>query len=683
MWLRRTMAVLVVALIAAAGAAVAAIKFTPLPSLDRAALISPTVLARDGRILRAYLAPDERWRFAVVPADVSKNYIDTLIAYEDKRFYRHIGVDVFALARVCWGFVRHGRAVSGASTLTMQVVKLLNPGLSGVRGKLIQIIGAIQIERRLAKQDILALYLTLAPFGGNIEGIRAASLFYFGKEPANLSLDESALLVAVAQSPARRRPDRHPIGAREGRNKVLDRLRHHCALAECIDPASNTTTIGYYPFLAPHLADRVRKLSSRAPVITTTVDADLQAQIESTVKQALQAWPANVNAAALVIRNSDAAVLAYVGGSNFFSQDDAAQFDLVRAVRSPGSTLKPMIYGLGFEALVIHPNTIISDKPVNFDGYAPQNFNEEYQGDMTIREALIKSINTTAVSVLARITPMALLTRLRSADLAIQIKDTDVTAGLAVALGGGGTTLETLTRIFSGISNHGRARPLKLIADAPIPQSKKLMNEDAAWAIADILGDMPPPPGFGPRQTRDGGRRIAYKTGTSFGYRDAWAVGFDRDYAVGVWLGRSDAAPNPGALGLTAAAPMLYRIFDVLPAPEGDVAGLPSAHNPFASRVVPPRLYRFSGAPGAQLQSLRILFPRRGAVIVAERDGDGAPFVPLVADGGDPPYFWFVDNVLLPDSDAKIRWRPNGVGLVAAKLMDSRGAVTETEFSIE
>jgi penicillin-binding protein 1C len=423
---------------------------------------------------------------------------------------------------------------------------------------------------------------------------------------------------------------------------------------------------------------------SDSNIIHTPINADLQATVNTLIHESLQSWPAAVNAAVLVIRNSDNAVRAYVGGGDFLARENAGQFDHVRALRSPGSALKPMIYGLGFEALVIHPHTIVADRPVNFGGYAPQNFNEDYQGEMTVRDALINSINTTAVAVLARITPEVLLTRLRNAGLAVHVNTTDALAGLAVALGGGGMTLESLTQLYAGIANHGIVRPLKmLVADAKTEQ-RRLLAPDVAWALTDILAEVPPPPAFVPRRSGDGGRRIAYKTGTSFGYRDAWAIGFDWDHTVGVWVGRSDASPNPGAMGITTAAPLLYRIFDVLPSPGSDVAGTRPAASVLANRInIPSRLQRFANAPNQRdHRALRIVFPRSGSTVGAEKDGDGTLFVPLVADGGSAPYFWFVDGASVAESDLKIRWHPGGPGGVSATVMDSNGEMSSVEFWI-
>jgi penicillin-binding protein 1C len=661
---------------------VTALSIISVPESGRLGSASQLVTAENGEILRGYLTPDGYWRLATRLEDVDRRYLDVLLAYEDRRFFKHSGVDILAVARVAKQLLQHGRVVSGASTLTMQVVRLLNPGLTGPRGKILQMLGALRLERSLSKREILEIYLNLAPFGGNVEGVRTASLFYFGKEPTHLTLNQAALLVAVAQSPTRRRPDRHPSAALAARDRVLDRVAGRIPASDRPEPEASLALISASrPALAAHFADRVRRQTGQA-TIRTTIDIGLQTRIEQLVRDALNMWPDEVNAAVLVVRNADFAARAYAGGDDFFSREDAGQFDHVRSVRSPGSTLKPIIYGLGFEALIIHPSTIVTDAPVNFDGYAPQNFNEGFQGDMTVREALIKSINTTAVAVLARISPAGLLARLRNVDVPIKVDSLDAQTGLAVALGGGGMTLESLTRLYAGIANKGRVRRLKVLADDPNSESTRLLPPDVAWALADILADVPPPNGFGQRNSGDGGRRIAYKTGTSFGYRDAWAVGFDRDHTVGVWIGRSDGAPNPGALGATAAAPLLYRIFDLLPTPHHDVAGAPLPNSAFANRLtVPQRLQRWAPSPGKQqVQLLRIVFPQSRSVVVAENDADGTSFVPLSADGGEPPYFWFVDGVPLPDRESRVRWRPPGPGPVSASLMDSKGFMSAVEF---
>jgi penicillin-binding protein 1C len=649
------------------------------PSLARFEALSPLVLAADGQVLREYLATDDKWRLRTGAGDVPPQFLRLLIRHEDRRFYSHSGVDWCAVARATFQLLRHRRVASGASTLTMQAARLLAPGSRGLAAKAWQLVSALQLERRLPKAKILEIYLTLAPFGANIEGVRSASLHYFGKEPRDLQLQESALLIAMLQAPERRRPDRHPLAAIEARDLVLK-------LAFASDGGANPPELkgsrvelaGGRPFSAPHLADRLRRHAPNAATLSTNIELILQQRIEQVVGEGALEWSPDMTAAALVIRNADAAAVGYVGSIGFFDSTRSGQVDNVRAVRSPGSTLKPMIYGLGFEALIIHPSTIIADRPVLLEDYAPQNFDEGYQGDLTVREALIKSINTTAVVVLSRLTPLVLVTRLRNADIPLRVDDVDVSAGLSIGLGGAGITLEDLTRLYAGIANRGVVRPLRLRRTDAILGGKRLLTSAAAWALADILADVPPPAGFARRHAMDGGRRIAYKTGTSHAFRDAWAVGFDGLHTVGVWLGRANGAPTANAMGASAAAPVLFRIFDLLPVPEHDVAHDRPANSILTqSTQIPDRLRAFATqGTGGERHALRILFPRKDALVSTQDAG----FVPLVADGGSPPYFWFVDGRPLADDAQRVRWQPDRPGVVNAVVFDSSGNEASVQF---
>jgi penicillin-binding protein 1C len=673
-------------LVSAITASAAAILAMPPISTSKASWTSPYVLAEDGRMLRLYLAKDTRWRMATTTADVPRHYIDMLVAYEDRRFYEHSGIDVLAMARAAWQLMSERRVVSGASTLTMQVARLLEPAGRGMRGKIIEMIRALEIEWKLSKREILNLYLTLAPFGSNIEGVRAASLIYFGKEPRELDDLEAALLIAISQRPEQRRPDRHPKAAQEARNRVLARAAAagvigRDQLAQADKPVAADR--GRPPMHASHLADRLRRNQTSPAPIYTDVDLDLQQHLEQIAGNGLDKWPREMNVAFLVIRNRDCAVRAYVGGADYLSRDFAGQFDHVRGIRSPGSTLKPLIYGLAFEDLIVHPYTVTTDGPVAFDGYAPRNFNAGYQGDMTVREALIKSINTTAVSLLARVGPARLTTRLRSAGIPIATSVTDLSAGLAIALGGAGTSLENLTLLYTGIARDGLVCQPDVLAGPDSASPKRVLSSAAAWAVADILADAPPPPGFSLRHAKDGGRRIAYKTGTSYGFRDAWAIGFDQDHTVGVWAGRSDGAPTMGATGAEVAAPLLYRIFDLLPDAERDVAARRPADSILAQRgPLPDRLQRLVASPDATASGsrVRILYPRDNATLVLTQDADRSDAVTLMATGGVPPYFWFVNDKSLNAADQQARWSPTGTGQATATVMDSSGEQSEVKF---
>jgi penicillin-binding protein 1C len=646
------------------------------------------VVDAGGAVLRGFLARDERWRLLTRPEDVPDYYIDMLLAYEDHRFRTHAGIDPLALLRAMAQTLWYGRSVSGASTLTMQAARLLEPRGRGVSAKLRQMVVARQLERRFDKDQILTIYLTLAPFGGNIEGVRAAALAYFGKEPSQLTRAEAAMLITLPQSPERRRPDRNPKGAAEAWRQVVQRVTAAGVVtgldAAAEPPRARRSTIA---FAAPHLAEQVMQRHGRqnAGPIRTTIDGTLQRRIEALIGEALAAWPAQVNAAVLVVRNSDRAVLAYAGGGDWQSAERAGQVDLVRAVRSPGSTLKPLIYGMAFEQRIVHPETVLTDAPVQFGQYEPENFSREYAGDMTVRDALIRSINTGAVAVLAKVGAQKLMTRMRSVGTPLRITDLDRDAGLAIGLGGGGLTLWDLATIYCGLANRGVVHDLRIKPEDAAGPARQLLSEEAAWAVTDILADATPPPGFTRRAAGDGSRRLAYKTGTSYGFRDAWAAGFDGLHTVAVWVGRPDGQPHVGAYGASDAAPLLFRVFDALEAAPGDVAGPPPPGSILAERTgIPERLRRFDISPIDPVrQKLRILFPQPNATIaLATTDGRR---LPLEVQGGTAPYVWIANDAPLGDAsfDARTYWTPQGRGSQRITVLDAEGRTDSVEIWLE
>jgi penicillin-binding protein 1C len=656
-----------------------AVRMTPLPDEGRYAARSQLVTDRDDRILWAFLADDQRWRLPATPADVDPAYLDMLLAYEDRRFRSHRGVDVLALARAAWQDLTSGRIVSGGSTITMQTVRLLEPRPRTLASKLDEALKAIRLERALSKDEILSIYLTLAPYGGNVEGVRAAALSYFGKEPADLSRSEAALLIALPQSPERLRPDRAPDAAAAAAEAVLQRLTGSPGRAP---PALHAGPIAR---LAPHLAARLRAAEPAAPVLRTTLSGPLQEKVETIAKRAVGQWEPGVNIAVLVVRLEDMSVAAYVGGADYFDEARAGQVDLVQALRSPGSALKPFIYAMAFERLIVHPDTLISDQPVDFDGYEPENFDGGYAGDMKVRMALVRSVNTAAVALLQQVGPANLMARLRSVGAPLAIEDSDDQAGLAIALGGGGITLADLTRLYAGLGRGGLVAPLRLTPDAPERAGIPLTSPAAARAVTDILADLQPPAGFMRRTARDGGRRVAFKTGTSYGFRDAWAVGYDRLHAVGVWIGRPDGAPHLGAYGVTAAAPVMLNVFDALPTPPQDVADTGVPLGSLASPTdLPERLKRFViRDETGKAVDLAIDFPRDNSVVSIDR-GDADAAVPLTVRGGAPPYQWYVDERPWQKATAaRVRWRPPGSGQFAVMVVDREGRSARTSFWVE
>ena len=656
----------------------------PEPNLAKAARLSPLVMSQDGKLLKAYLADDSKWRFATAPSDVPDYYLKMLLAYEDHRYFQHHGVDILAIARAVYTAALRGRVISGASTLTMQTARLLDGQRPGLWGKIVQAISAVKLERQLDKQQILSLYLTIAPFGGNIEGVRAASLHYFGIEPAEMSVGQAALLVALPQSPARRRPP-NTTAARDGRNWVLERMRVRQVLPRpMIAAALREPTVlvrSAYKFMAHHLSDRLHYTRPRDHVIPTYIDSALQARIEAIGSDYAASQPDGANIAILVIRNRDLAVRAYLGGATYFAPERAGMYDLVRAIRSPGSALKPYIFALAFEDLIVHPNSVAFDGPVRFGGYAPENFDRTYRGEMLVRDALVQSINTIAVSLLNRVGPERFIARMRQAGIQVELPEIRKPPGLSVALGGLGINLENLATLFAGFANQGRTGALRFAIDTPTTHDLWLTSPDAAWAIADVLGDAPPARGRAALTSLDRGRRLAYKTGTSYGFKDAWSVGFDAQHVVAVWVGRADGLGRPGETGATSAVPIMQRIFDLLPLPARDVAAnRPTDSVLSRTRNLPERLRRFAihGAALAHFSGGRpfeIRFPLNGASIRLTPGDSGYMPVTISTTGGRPPFRWLVDGqvpVGEPSQD-KLVWLPEGRGQVEFIVIDADG----------
>ena len=660
------------------------LKVMPAPDMTRAQARTQIVTSSSGDILWGFLAADDKWRLSITQRDVDPQYLMMLINYEDKRFREHRGVDVLALGRATLQAARYGHTVSGASTLTMQVVRLLEPRPRTMWAKVEQILKAVKLERLLSKDQILDLYLTLAPFGGNIEGVRAASLIYFDKEPKRLSLSEAALLIALPQSPLARRPDRHPLVARAARNRVLaalavrhviDRERSGRAAHERLRAEVHSLTRS-----APHFAMRMRLMGSQE-TIPTLIDGELQRQVTTLAARAVEQWSGAVNVAVIVLRNRDASVAAYLGGVDLSADNRKGFLDLVQAVRSPGSTLKPFIYALAFEKLTVHPETIITDQASEIDGYRPENADGKFLGDMSVRQALIRSRNTPAVQLLQRMGVDAFLARFHSAGRPLQLPGSDSSAGLAIALGGVGVTLEQLTWYFTAFAGDGRLNSLRLQPSDPQEPLGQLVSPAAANAIADILADVPAPAGFARQHSDDGGRRIGFKTGTSYGFRDAWAIGFDRLHTVGVWVGRPDGAAHLGAYGITAAAPILMQIFDRLPAAATDV-GANTSGSLISVRELPPRLTRFHGTGReSSARPLAISFPRDGATIRLDRLNGEAAELPLTAGGGRPPYQWIKPQ---PPSNTPVsKWTVDTRGSLEISIIDADGATARSSFWLD
>ena len=658
--------------------AAAAAYFTlPPPSLDRGRDASVLVLAADGSILRGFLTADGKWRLPVEPDKVDPLYRRMLVAAEDARFAWHPGIDPLAVLRASAQLALSRHIVSGASTLTMQVARLLEPHPRSLPAKFGEMAKALALERRLAKEQVLGLYLALAPFGGNLEGVRAASLAYFGKEPARLSAAECALLVAIPRSPERLRPDRHPETARAGRDRVLLRM----AEAGVISPAALAEARAEdipqvrlaMPFRAPHLARALRNEDPAAPSHRTTIDPLLQQRVEDLLRREVLASDPEASIAAMIVGNLDRRVLAYAGSADFNAVARRGTLDMARAVRSPGSALKPFIYAMAFDRLIIHPETILEDRPRHFGDYAPSDFDGRFQGDVSARQALQYSLNLPAVAVLDRLGPARFTAALAAAGVRLRLPEVTADPGLAVALGGAGITLADLVRLYAALENRGEVTPLRYQRDDPPAAGIPIFGPLGAWYVNDILAEAPPPPGVLPAEIRRG-RRLAFKTGTSYGYRDFWAVGYDSEVTIGVWAGRADGTPMPGRSGRLTAAPILFKIADLLgPAMPRSEAPPPGAIL-VARNDLPVRLQRLDPGPlqraAASAGGPQIVYPPDGALI--EWRGEE---LPLEAVGGRRPLRWLVDGKPLPSTPPRrpIYWQPEGLGFARLTVIDGEG----------
>jgi len=661
------------------------------PPLEAAATVSAEVLDADGQLLRAFATPEGRWRLKATTEDVDPQFLRMLVAYEDRRFYDHAGVDFMALGRAAYQLVTNGRIVSGASTLSMQVARLIEPRDGRSFGsKLLQIVRAVQIERRLDKQDILNLYLTRAPYGGNLEGVRAASLAYFGKEPRRLTVAQAALLVALPQLPEKRRPDRHLAAAEAARKRVLSRMAVVDVIGEGEADRAELSVIPtrrlQLPAFAAHLAEAALRKEPGVMQHKTTLRRKVQQGLETVAREAAAKLGPKVSIAMVMADVHTGEIIGEVGSADYFDTSRSGWIDMSRVYRSPGSTLKPFIYGLAFEQGLVAQETIIEDRPADFFGYRPRNFDMTYQGDVSIRQALQLSLNVPAVRLLDAVGATRLMVRFRRGEVQTVLPANE-TPGLAIGLGGVGITLKDLVQLYAGLANRGK--PVRLgdgIRDIPGEiDGEPLLEPVAAWHVADILSGVVPP--LGAVQ-----RGIAYKTGTSYGYRDAWSVGFDGNYVLGVWVGRPDNGAVPGLTGFASAAPILFEGFaksgiaiTALPrAPSGAIR-IQQADLPISQR-------RFSMTSSGLLASStreaapQIIYPPEGARVElgSLSSGELMPLA-LKLQGGRAPFRWLANGKPLEEASRRrtTQWFPDGNGYSTLTVIDAMGRAATVRVFIE
>ncbi|MGH8173481.1 MAG: penicillin-binding protein 1C, partial [Rhodanobacteraceae bacterium] len=546
----------------------------PLPDPTRG---STVILARDGTPLRAFPDTDGVWRYPIAPENVSPLYIEALLTYEDRWFYKHPGINPFALARAFGQWVVHRKLVSGGSTLTMQVARILDGTPHSAGGKVRQMLRALQLEAHLSKPEILTLYLNHAPFGGTIEGIEAASWAYLGKPAARLSHAEAALLAVLPQAPSRLRPDRKADAARAARDKVLDRMVDLGVWSEAEVHDARIESVAaralQSPMSAALLAERLHEEHPDQRRITTTIDAELQHALESRIGDYLARLPDRTSAALMVVDNATLEARAYVGSAVFGDEARLGHVDMVRAWRSPGSTLKPFLYGLALDDGLIDSESLLIDAPQSFGTYRPGNFDMAYNGPVGAAQALRLSLNVPAVDLLDRVGPGRFAARLANAGLELRLPR-GVAPNLSVILGGAGVRMEDLVGAYTALNRDGIGGRVRYQKDDPQIE-RRVLSDGASWIVRDIL-EANPRPGYSPGTFDPGSRpRVAWKTGTSYGFRDAWAVGATRRYTVAVWIGRPDGTPLPGQYGAVTALPLMFQIVDSLPRSSMSVAPEP------------------------------------------------------------------------------------------------------------
>lgn len=660
------------------------------PPVDRAGQVSAEVLDADGQLLRAFATPEGRWRLKTGVSDVDPQFLRMLVAYEDRRFYDHHGIDALAIGRAALQLVTNGRIVSGASTLSMQVARLIEPRSGrSLSAKLLQVARAIQIERRLSKEQILDIYLTHAPYGGNLEGVRAASLAYFGKEPKRLTVAQAALLVALPQLPEKRRPDRNLAAAEAARKRVLERVAVIDAVGDGEAERAEATLVParrmQLPALAAHVAEAALRKAPQQREHKTTLKKQVQEGLELAAKNAAMRLGPKLSVAMVMADARSGEIVGEVGSADYFDASRSGWIDMTRISRSPGSTLKPFIYGLAFEQGLVSQETIIEDRPSDFFGYRPRNFDMSYQGDVTIREALQLSLNVPAVKLLDAVNPTRLMVRFRRAEVRPSLPPNE-TPGLAIGLGGVGVTLKDLVQLYTALANKGQ--PVR-IGDGVTGMPGKIDGEPllepvAVWNIADILSGVIPPAGA-PQ------RGIAYKTGTSYGYRDAWSVGYDGRYVLGVWVGRPNNGAVPGLTGYGTAAPILFEAFTKsgiattpLPRPPSGAVRIAKADLPVSQR-------RFAlNASGLLVNSTResapqIVYPPEGAhVDLGAKSGQLAPLM-LKLQGGRAPFRWLANGKPLPDLSRRRtnQWLPDGAGYSKLTVIDAMGRAASVGIFVD
>lgn len=541
----------------------------PLNMPESNQMFARVVVDENDRPLRTFADSKGIWRYPINLSEVSPLYIEALLNYEDRWFWYHPGINPFSLLRAARQNITNDRIVSGGSTLSMQVARILHPHERSIWGKTKQMFRTLQLEWHLDKTQILQIYLNTAPFGGTIEGVQAASYTYLNKSAKELTHAEAALLAVLPQAPTRFRPDLHNQAAQAARDKVLQRLADfNIWPQEAVNDAMLERVFSFNvrpKQLAPLLSRRLLSYSNGQAVVKSTINSDLQHGLQDTLASYMNRLPKQSSAAILVIDNKTSAVKAYIGTADFADTNRFGYVDMVQAIRSPGSTLKPFLYGLAMDDGLIHSHSLLADVPRSWGAYRPSNFSGSFHGPVSAHDALQRSLNMPAVDLLERYGVNRFAAKLQNSGLALSIPQGE--PNLAIILGGAGTSLEQLVQNYSAFANQGKVNTLRFLQkelDEPTV-TRNLLSPASAWVIQDTLSGISRPDSIHTLASTHKKNTLAWKTGTSYGFRDSWAIGVNERYTLGVWIGRPDGTPMPGHFGRVTAGPLLFKVADQLP----------------------------------------------------------------------------------------------------------------------
>ena len=536
----------------------------PLPGKKE---FSKEIHAKDGTLLTAYLTSDDKWRLRTELDEVSLELIKAVLEKEDSWFYWHPGINPFSIVRALYRNITTGEIQLGASTITMQVVRMLEPKKRTYLNKVTEIFRAFQLEIKYSKKEILELYLTLLPFGGNIEGVKSASYIYFNRAPDKLSLAQSITLAVIPNDPNALRLDRFNDEIISTRNYWISKFKQNEIFSsnDLNDALNEPIERNRYsiPVMAPHFGQCIKE-NFGGDILNTTLDLSVQQTAENILLRNVRRvfYKGITNGAVLVIDNKNSSVVAYCGSGDFYDEGSFGQVNGITATRSPGSTLKAALYAYAFDDGNLTPQMKFSDIPTDFHGYQPENYDLKFYGNVSTEFALVNSLNIPAVRLLEQVGLNNFISFLEGSDFN-QIQKQKNKLGLSLILGGCGTNLQELTRLFSAFARKGKLYPINFISDDNADKGEQIFSESSSYLIANILS------GTSRSDIADLSNysklpKLAWKTGTSYGKRDAWAIGFNPNYTIGVWMGNFNGVGSPNLSGAEVAVPLLFDLFNAI-----------------------------------------------------------------------------------------------------------------------